>query len=302
MTPTARFQCPLCGGVRARELAGDAAVLRTMFSKSHPVRCEDCSLAVLHPIPSPSETSGLYEADYFGAYDEADIDMPTEVEAMGSRYERRLAVPDGTLPGRVLDVGVGHGTFLGLAKRKGWEALGIDVSRHAALQARQRYGVDVAVCDDIAVAGFAENHFDLVHLSHSLEHMPNPLQALSEIRRILRPRGKVVIEVPNELENLHVRLHDALGLKRAPYPVRSTHIFFFNPATLRGHLVAAGFGKVRLRTFRDPTDRRHLRSLVKRVAGAVEYALAMGPLIEAHAQKPARAGDEADLPGRSRLN
>jgi hypothetical protein len=99
------------------------------------------------------------------------------------------------------------------------------------------------------------------------------------------------VEVPNELENLGLRLMDRLRIKRSPYAVHSTHIYFFNPSTLRRVLISAGFRVLNLRTLRDTTDRRRARRLAKSVLGTLEARLNAGSLLEAVAEP---AGKDVD--------
>jgi SAM-dependent methyltransferase len=227
----------------------------------------------------------MYEDEYFRAYQTAEISMPAEADAL-RRYQARLVTSGGrSRPPRVLDIGVGHGGFLGLARREGWDALGVDVSDHAATEAKERYGVEV-IHGTLESARFPGGHFDLVHLSHVLEHLPDPPGTLREIRRILAPSGRVVIEVPNELENLQVRIFDMLRLPRRRYPVPSTHLYFFSPGTLAAVIISAGLRPARVTTFRDVSDRRRWRRLVKRTVGMLERPFGNAPLIEAVARLP----------------
>jgi SAM-dependent methyltransferase len=247
------------------------------------VRCTACGLT--HLLPVPSDVAGMYEQDYFRAYADAGIRLPAESEALPARYVRRLdALSGGRREGRVLDVGSGHGSFLNLARRHGWAVHGIDVSRYAAEQVQQRYGIDVRV-GTLEHAAFPVEHFDLIHMSHVLEHLPDPGGTLAEVRRVLKRGGFLAIEVPNELENLGTRVLSAVGLLR-PYAVRSTHIWFFSPSTLGRLLSAAGFDLVRLRTFRDTDEPRPIRWTVKQAARMVEEPLGLAPLIELIARKP----------------
>src|SRR3954447_4351273 len=102
-----------------------------------------------------------------------------------------VARAPGPRPRRVLDVGSGSGMVPPAVSRAGdVEVLGIDpfapgdrrLGPHAELQTKTLEQV--------------EGQFDLVMLHHSLEHMPDPLGALREVRRLLAPEGSALVRVP----------------------------------------------------------------------------------------------------------
>jgi SAM-dependent methyltransferase len=94
-----------------------------------------------------------------------------------------------------LDVGCGGGELLAHYASLGWEAFGVDLAEEAARAARER-GAVVHV-GTLAAAPWAPGSFDLVVYSHSLEHMPEPLEELRRARELLAPGGRLVILAPN---------------------------------------------------------------------------------------------------------
>lgn len=63
------------------------------------------------------------------------------------------------------------------------------------------------VCDITKKLPFEDNSFDIIIFSDVLEHIPNPSYVLSEIRRILKPKGVVLMNVPF-LYWIHEAPHD----------------------------------------------------------------------------------------------
>ncbi|MHB1458363.1 MAG: class I SAM-dependent methyltransferase [Armatimonadota bacterium] len=98
--------------------------------------------------------------------------------------------------GRLLDVGSGGGHLVKIARERGFDAVGIEMTE---------LGVEYARCvlDIHLISGSFPEHefepesFDVVVMKHVLEHIPDPGAAVSEANRILRPGGIVVIESPN---------------------------------------------------------------------------------------------------------
>ena len=271
--------CVACGSERHTVLADCTRMVNSSFDGTAVVRCASCGFTYLAPLPR--QVRDVYEEDYFQAYRDKGIVFPTE-SALPRHAGRLDAVRQLTgRPGRLLEVGIGHGGFMQFAATQGWTPTGVEISQYAAQQARQRYGHEI-VCGPIETADLPDGAFDLVHLSHVLEHLVDPVAALVRIEKLLSPVGVLVIEVPNELENLFVRMRRRLG-RVAPYPVKSTHVSFFTPASLRRVLGRGGFRVLRMATLRDVSDARLVRRMAKAAVGAVERRLDQGPLIEAFA-------------------
>src|SRR5439155_4283821 len=86
------------------------------------------------------------------------------------------------------DVGCSLGLLLYMAKERGFEPCGVDLSLNAVRYARDRLGLSVHQ-GTLFDARFSDGAFDVVTMVSVLEHVPNPLQTLDEIFRVLRPGG-----------------------------------------------------------------------------------------------------------------
>jgi ubiquinone/menaquinone biosynthesis C-methylase UbiE len=131
-----------------------------------------------------------------------------EYDALAPDYERRwsgyiTASVEQTLKRvrllpneRVLDVGCGTGVLLGriLERYPGSQVTGVDLSPAMVAQARRRLpqGVPLAVADAEALP-FPAHRFDMVVSVSSFHFWPAPRLALAELRRVLRPGGRLVV-------------------------------------------------------------------------------------------------------------
>lgn len=95
---------------------------------------------------------------------------------------------------RILDVGCGTGANLILLSKFG-DAEGVDVSEDALAFCRER-GLDKVRLGAGEELPYDDNTFDLVTALDVVEHMDNDLAGLSEMRRVLRPGGRVLLFVP----------------------------------------------------------------------------------------------------------
>lgn len=105
---------------------------------------------------------------------------------------------------RVLNVGVGNGTFELLALRKGVDIWSLDPSDRAIERLRQMLGLGAKAQPGYSQAmPFPAAHFDVVVMSEVLEHLDDDVleATLDEVYRVLRPGGAFIGTVPAR-ENL----------------------------------------------------------------------------------------------------
>lgn len=141
----------------------------------------------------------------------------------------------GAKRGRLLDVGSGSGEKAVKFAYVGWQVTGVETDREAAKRACASYPIDVRG-GYLHEQHFPDGSFDAVTLLFVLEHVPDPLGVLKEIRRVLAPGGALMIDVPN----FDSRLRTAFGPAWTQYAVPE-HWLLPTEATLRGMLEAAGF-------------------------------------------------------------
>ncbi len=122
--------------------------------------------------------------------------------------EKAIDLFDITSTDKILDVGCGTGFGTeGLLKRT-TNVYGIDHSIHQLNKAREKFSTSSYVplyIGDAENLPFFDDVFDAVWSSGSIEYWPNPIEALSEIRRIVKPSGKVLLVGPKKPKGLFAR-------------------------------------------------------------------------------------------------
>ena len=126
------------------------------------------------------------------------------------RWKRRLmALADVTSDDRVLDVACGTGDLLFAAAPRAQQAVGLDVTlgmlqlaRAKAQTSRRR---TVFVTGDMIALPFADRRFTVVTTGYGLRNVPDLPQAVSEIRRVLQPGGRLLSLDFNRPANALVR-------------------------------------------------------------------------------------------------
>jgi len=101
----------------------------------------------------------------------------------------------------LLDCGCGTGQYMLALLTMGVDAFGIECSEDKVRQFRQNNpkNAERIILGDIEHMTFDDNSFDIALLNEVLEHIPSEVNALSEIHRILKPNGILIIFSPNRL-------------------------------------------------------------------------------------------------------
>jgi SAM-dependent methyltransferase len=202
------------------------------------VRCKRCGFYYTDPMPlwREQDLQNIYDATYF-----PDMTRWWKRVKTKDNPQRRLdniekhATDDIS---QFLEVGCGLGYGLEEAMRRGWTVNGQEVSQFFAEQVESRLGTKVFV-GQLEDAHYPENYFDVVYVDSVLEHLPQPVEMLTEIHRILKPHGIAYITVTNEdafINKFRGLLFKILQPSRCPilsplaYPI---HLVGFTPDTLK---------------------------------------------------------------------
>ena len=101
---------------------------------------------------------------------------------------------------RILDCGAWNGWFLSFKSASVRQRVALDFDAHFAADMR-RQGIDFILADmEKGFFPIADNSFDLVVMTSTLEHLGDSQHIASEIRRVLAPSGLVFITTPNVLK------------------------------------------------------------------------------------------------------
>lgn len=275
--------CPVCRSTRRQTLLEN--VIDNVFfvapGRWHLSRCMQCGSAYLDPRPDAASIGRAY-GHY---YTHTPAAPRTDVAALsGFRKLRRMLangyvnhrygcayLPESSLgqvvarwlprmrapldikfrylprpiPGqRLLDIGCGNGDFLCSARDAGWEVVGLEPDP-AAADVAMSLGLDVRLGSLDALAG-SSDCFDAVTMSHVIEHMHAPTEAVAHAHRLLRPGGVLFLETPN------IASHGASEFGRNWRGLECPrHLVLFTPTSLAGLLADAGF--VDVETHRRPS-------------------------------------------------
>jgi len=257
--------CPLCGGA-GNSLYSDMQDRMFAVPGNWPLKqCSnpDCGLCWQDPSPVESDIPRFY-INYF-THERSDPKqqfllrlysllysgyilatyVPSALLGLSkARHQIRHMFLNDMRPGKLLDVGCGSGIFLHRMHNLGWSVTGIDFDAKAIENAKKMPGDDLTFMNtDLSGARFPDNSFDAVTMSHVIEHVPDPVALLIEVRRILKVGGRLVITTPNIRSFGHEKFRDCWWGLDSP-----RHLQIFSLPTLQKCASKAGFDAIKTGT------------------------------------------------------
>ena len=221
--------CPLCGGterpvVSTRDRHGNA--LTTVI-------CMACGVVTNDPIPSDEELAAFYRQDYRTEYKGSAEPRMRQIWRNFRGTTEHMSTFRGYYEGRkrCLDLGSGSGEFMYLAGHVGIDCLGIEPNEGYSAYCRDKLGLNV-MSQTLEESEFADESFDLIRLSHVMEHMRDPVRSLKVLKRWLADDGILYIEVPNIDRDATHKMRGKI--------FHFGHIFNFSPWTMRMTALLAG--------------------------------------------------------------
>lgn len=179
-------------------------------------RCHHCKAVIVSNTPiSEDNISEFYSlAAYEGKRDLQDTDLysgyynncfmdyrdndVTIQQFFGLLDNTEKLVISNQDPLKLLDIGCATGVLLDIARKRGCDVFGVEVSPELSAYARDNFELDVST--DLFNANYPSEYFDIITLTDVIEHLPEiTLPKMSiEIARVLQPGGVLVVRTPVE--------------------------------------------------------------------------------------------------------
>lgn len=246
-SPAPSNACLACGSPDSHTLFHASDRLYATTEKSFlVVECARCRLLRLFPKPTPEELSSYYPTNYWHA------NPGDQITALEDLYRRFVSWDHVRFlesairhagPGLVLDVGCGGGLILRLLRERGHQVLGSDFSLDAARVAWIQNHVPV-FCGTLSQAPLPPASLSVLSMFHVLEHLYEPQDYLNAAHRLLKPGGRLVVQVPNAASWQFLLFGEAWNGIDVP-----RHLHNFRLADLTVLLDRCGFTPVRVKHF-----------------------------------------------------
>jgi SAM-dependent methyltransferase len=205
------------------------------------IECRACGFAHVFPLPSGEELKHFYEKEFYqherpNYFSETKEDLPWWMATYHNYYQLLECRTKGRT---LLDIGSGPGHFLACGKSRGWKTAGIEPSAPAARYSSKR---GLTTMNDFFVYDRAKKlgTFDVVHAALVLEHVPDPVGFIKDMKKMLKKGGRIALFCPNDYNPLQRILREERGYKPW-WVVPKHHLNYFTIESLKRLLVRLGF-------------------------------------------------------------
>ena len=230
-------ECGLCGNKIFSEIYHQ---VDRYGQKVTTVVCNKCGLIQLNPRKNEDELANFYSSHYYTGYS-LDESKTNNSNWLSRKNKIAKDILDAVelhkeLNGkRLLDIGSSYGFLIKEAQNRGSEVFGIEPSvKQANDLKREGFNIFNGTLQNYLDTDY--NFFDIITLSHVLEHVEQPKFFLSSISKLLKPESFICVEVPN--------ISWQLEFGRFPYSSHSAHIYYFTPQTMKALFELSGYNVV----------------------------------------------------------
>ena len=229
--------CPLCGSTIEKHLM-------LYDFKSYSFRkCSVCSLVFQNPQPVFHDLSGRYDEEYFKYEIENEESFFSLMKlALDDIEFDKISFPAEPKKKSIIDVGCATGRFLEHFRQKGWEVAGVEICTAAAGYGNRVRNVNIRNCT-LEKAGFPDKSATVVHASHLIEHLNDPVSFLAEAGRILSDNGYLILVTPN------IAGFQSILFRSSWRSLIADHLLLYSGPTLEKLCTEQGFELLRKKTW-----------------------------------------------------
>ncbi|MGK0367701.1 MAG: 2-polyprenyl-3-methyl-5-hydroxy-6-metoxy-1,4-benzoquinol methylase [Thermoproteota archaeon] len=195
------IKCYQCGSEETEYLLTGEEDLTGKEGQFQYVTCKDCGLAYQNPRIHVDQIKEFYDSEYIAHRKKKDWGMLTPLyERAMNKHDRdkeklvkKFAKLDKDT--KVLDIGCAVGTFLlHLRNKNKCQIAGVDFKEDLTYPDFDKIDFHCGLFYE--QENLKENEYDVVTMWHFLEHCYNPPKSLQKAAKVVKPGGKVIIEVP----------------------------------------------------------------------------------------------------------
>jgi 2-polyprenyl-3-methyl-5-hydroxy-6-metoxy-1,4-benzoquinol methylase len=150
-----------------------------------------------YPMPSLEKLPSYYKSEAYISHTDASKTLFDKayqfIKGINIKHKIKLINSLDIAEKKILDIGCGTGDFLNACKKNNFEVFGVEPNEKANQIANKKIG-DKLVKN---LNEISESTFDVITMWHVLEHVPNLEEYISQIKKLLKPSGYLIVAVPN---------------------------------------------------------------------------------------------------------
>ncbi len=264
-------RCNLCGA--------DNSDNYILFEEYKYVKCRECGLIYQNPRPMFNALKNRYSKKYFNYEfrNQENFFNLMKLALKDLKFHEKIAPQFKVNNRKFLDIGSATGLLLNYIRQYGWEVTGVEICKESAEYAKKNFKLNI-INKTVEEAGFRKESFDIVHMSHVIEHVPSPFDTLKEINRILKKDGYLIITTPR------VDSFQAGLFKETWRSYHRDHIYIFSKNTLKNMLIKSGFKIKKFITW-GGIEKGRANPFVKRIVDKLAKKFKFGDVMCFLAQK-----------------
>ena len=228
--------CPVCSStdihplltVKDHSVSGESFVIW---------QCSQCLLRFTQDVPSEDSIGPYYQSTDYISHSNTSKGLINRIYQKVRRFtldqKAGMVIRQTKEKGRSLDIGAGIGAFVQTMKEKGWEAEGLEPDEGARQRAKELFGLELSPSSKLKE--LPSGSYDAITLWHVLEHVHTLHDYMEQLKRLLRPGGRLFIAVPNYTS----AESDIYKLYWAAYDV-PRHLYHFSPRSIEWLLQSHG--------------------------------------------------------------
>jgi|WetSurMetagenome_2_1015567.scaffolds.fasta_scaffold85646_2 2-polyprenyl-3-methyl-5-hydroxy-6-metoxy-1,4-benzoquinol methylase len=161
-------------------------------------KCNECGFLFTNPRPPSQELGRYYKSENYISHSNSQkgiINRIYHIIRKRNHKKKYNIINREIANGKILDIGCATGEFLHFFQKKGWDVNGIEPDPDARKFACESYKMKVS--SESELDNFENEIFDVITMWHVLEHVSDLNRRMSDIVRLLKTNGLIVIAIPN---------------------------------------------------------------------------------------------------------
>lgn len=243
--------CPACNN---KEIT---YIYKELRAKRDLLKCDFCGLYFAWPKPIFNENERVYSKEYYEAWSLRELGHEGLAKMKHATFNRLLDIISRYKnSGSLLDIGCAFGHLLDVAKKRGWDGYGVEVSEYAANESRKKVGIDRIFVGDFLDLEIPKDKFDVITMVDIIEHVYDISAVFNKCKELLRNNGLLVIVTP-DINSLSHKLFK----KHWPH-FNEQHITFLSRENIEKILNINGFRLSEISNFKKALNFYYIKSVI----------------------------------------